>query len=180
MTVRETRYKIPKTELRKATNTSSKATAALVSVDKPLTDQQKLFIHHWAHGESIYTASEKAGYADVSYGYRIKEMPNARALYDKYKREYEEVGKMTKQKVMNMHLEAFEMAKLMAEPSSMVAAAREVGKLCGYYEPTRTNINISMNGSVTMQQMAKLSDAELLKIIEEGGLNDEPKTLGMD
>jgi uncharacterized protein YunC (DUF1805 family) len=160
------------------------AAAALVDVNKPLTDQQKLFVHYWAEGDSIPNAMKRAGYNDQpSYGYRMAKMPNILALYAKYKKEYEEAGRMTKKKVMDMHMEAFEMSKLMAEPSTMVAAAREIGRLCGYYEPTKLNVNLNVAGNVTMQSMEKMSDAELIRLIEEGvnlgedGGSDSPPLL---
>ena len=39
--------------VRKATNTSTMAAAALVPEDKPLTEQQKLFAKYHAEGESV-------------------------------------------------------------------------------------------------------------------------------
>lgn len=172
--IKSRRTDTPIAKLRAANETTTMAAAALVSVDKPLTDQQKLFVHYWAEGDSIPNAMKRAGYNDQpSYGYRMQKMPNIQALYQKYKKEYEEAGRMTKKKVMDMHMEAFEMAKLLAEPSSMVAAAREVGRLCGYYEPTKVNINMNVKGNVTMQSMEKMSDAELIRLIEEGDNLDQ-------
>ena len=45
---------------------------------------------------------------------------------------------MTRKKVMDMLLESYDMAKLMAEPASMVSAAREIEKMCGYYAPVES------------------------------------------
>lgn len=156
--------------VRKSPNTGTMANAALVSVDKPLTAQQKLFTKCWAEGDSIPSALARAGYsvADNSLGYRMAKMPNILALKAKYAKEYEDAAAMTKKKVMDMHLEAFEMAKLMAEPATMVSAAREVGKLCGYYEPQRVTIDVNVNQNSTLDRMNRLSDAELLKFIEAG------------
>ena len=162
--------------LRNMPNTSTYAGAALVSPDKPLTDQQRAFVRFWASGESITAASIKAGYNDgASIAYRMTKMPNIQRLYDEEKTKYEEASQMTRKKVMDMHMEAFDMAKLMAEPSSMVSAAREIGKMCGYYEPTRHTVDISVTGNVVLERMNRLSDAELLKLITQGG-DSEPMT----
>lgn len=162
--------------LRTMLNTSSKASAALVDPDKPLTDQQRSFVRYWASGESITSSSIKAGYNDgASYAYRMSKMPNILRLYDEEKRLYEEASQMTRKKVMDMHMEAFDMAKLMAEPSSMVSAAREIGKMCGYYEPTRHTVDVNVTGNVVLERMNRLSDAELLKLITQGG-DSEPLT----
>lgn len=76
---------------------------------------------------------------------------------------------MTRQRVMDGLLEAVEMAKLMAEPATMVSGWREIGKMCGYFEPKKVDINVNVAGNVIHQRLNQLSDAELLKIIQEQG-----------
>ena len=156
--------------MRKARNTGTMAAAAAVSVDKPLTEKQKLFAKEWAEGNTIPNAMARAGYAvaDCSNGYRLAKMPNVLALKAKYQAEFEAASMMSKKKVIDMHLEAYEMAKLMAEPATMVSAAREVGKLCGYYEPRKVDVNVNVSGASVLDRMNRLSDAELLKFIEAG------------
>lgn len=164
------------TILRANVNTSTMAAAAMVDPDKPLTDQQRAFVRIWASGESITTASIKAGYNDgASIAYRMSKMPNILKLYDREKRLYEEASQMSRKKVMDMLVESFDMAKLMAEPASMVSAAREIGKMCGYYEPTRHKIDVNVTGDGILEKMNRMSDAELLKLITQGG-DVEPLT----
>jgi phage terminase small subunit len=159
-----------KTSVRSAINTSTMAAAAMVPVDKPLTTQQRLFVQHWAKGETIPNAMARAGYNDQpSYGYRMAKMPNILALYSEEKAKYEEAAQMTRQRVMDGLLEAVEMAKLMAEPATMVSGWREIGKMCGYFEPKKVDINVNVTGNVIHQRLNQLSDAELLKIIQEQG-----------
>ena len=101
-------------------------------------------------------------------GYRMARMPNILKLYNAEKALYEEAGQVTRKSVMDMHLEAFEMAKLMAEPSTMVAAARELGKMAGYYAPVETRVKVDVTGNIVLDKLNSLSDAELLKIISQG------------
>ena len=171
-----------KTSVRaKYAETTTMAAAAMVPVDKPLTTQQRLFVQHWAKGETIPNAMARAGYNDQpSYGYRMAKMPNILALYNEEKRLYEEASQMTRKRVMDMLVDAYDMAKLMSEPASMVSAAREVGRMCGYYEPTKTQVNVTVNGQVSIDRMSRLSDDELLKIIEQGAMNDPQSALGYD
>jgi hypothetical protein len=147
-------------------DTSSKSGAETISPDKPLTEKQKLFVKHWAEGESITTASARAGYNDgASIAYRMVRMPNVLALKAKYEAAYEAVSEMTRKKVMDMLLESYDMAKLMAEPATMVSAAREVGKMCGYYAPVEHRVKVDVTGNIILDRMNSLSDAELLKVI---------------
>lgn len=153
----------------KGKETNTMASAALVPVDRPLTEMQKLFVKSWAEGDSIPNAMQRAGYNEQpSYGYRMAKMPNILAEYSKIKALWEDAAQMTRKKVMDMHLEAFEMAKLMAEPATMVSAAREIGRMCGYYEPVKQKIEISINGQVQAKRLESMSDEELLKMVMDG------------
>ena len=76
--------------VRRYKETTTNALAALVDVNKELNEKQKLFVKFWAEGESITTASAKAGYNDAAtYAYRMTKMPNVLALYSKIKAKYE-------------------------------------------------------------------------------------------
>ena len=153
------------------TNTSTMAAAASVDPDKPLTEQQRLFAMFWAQGDSVPNAMARAGYstAQYSYGYRMQKMPNVLALYHEEKRKYEEAAQMTRKKVMDMLLEAYDAAKLTSEPASMVSAAREIGKMCGYFT-VQHKVEVSVSGNVLIDRMNRLSDEELLRLIEGGDL----------
>jgi phage terminase small subunit len=171
---------------RKAPNTSSMAGAAAVDPNKPLTEKQKLFAKNIASGDSVPNAMARAGYstADYSLGSRMMVMPNIKAVIDAERKAFEEANQMTRKKVMEMLQESYDMAKLAAEPATMVSAAREIGKMCGYYEPRKVQVDVNLQGSIAMGRMNALSDADLLKIIESGGattLLEAPETgLGDD
>ena len=163
--IRETEKPARVAAVRKSPNTSTMAAAAMVPVDKPLTEKQKLFVKYWAEGDNIPNAMHRAGYNEQpSYGYRMAKMPNVLALKQQYHDEYIKAGEISKREVMDMLKESFDMAKLMSEPASMVSAAREIGKLCGYYEPKKVQIDVNMSGRVKFEQM---SDAELFDMIEK-------------
>lgn len=158
---------------RKYKDTSTNAVAESVDPSKPLTEKQKLFVRYWAEGDAITTASARAGYSDgATLAYRMVKMPNVLALYDQYKLAYEEAAQMTRKKVMDMMIESYDMAKLLAEPSTMVAAAREIGKMCGYYAPVETRVKLDVSGNIVHQRLNSLSDAELIKLITEGAKDD--------
>lgn len=149
-------------------DTSTYEGAMQVSPDKPLTEKQKLFVKLWAQGETILAASLKAGYADHgTYAYRMVRMPNVLALYDAEKRAYEEAAGMSRKKVMDMLLESYQAAKTLDEPSSMVSAAREIGRMCGYYEPVRVKHEVSVEGKMLVERVNALSDEQLIEMIAQ-------------
>ena len=148
---------------------STNAGAASIDVDKPLTEMQKLFVKYWAEGDSITGASARAGYSDnATYAYRMVRQPNILALKAQYEQKYEAACQMTRKKVMDMHMEAFEMAKLLSEPASMVSAARELGKMCGYYAPVEVKMKVDVQGNIVANQLNSMTDAELLEAITRG------------
>lgn len=148
-------------------NTSDHATAELVDPNKPLTEKQRAFVKFWAQGESITSASIRAGYNDgAAIAYRMVRMPNILKLYNQEKALYEEASQMTRKKVMDGLLEAVDMAKMLAEPATMVAGWKTIAQMCGYMAPIEKKLTINTTGSALMQRMAQMSDAELLKEIE--------------
>lgn len=161
--------------VRAANSTTTMAAAAAVSPDKPLTEKQKLYAVARARGESVPNAMAAAGYNEqVSYGYRLDKMPNVQRLIQKEQALYAEAAQIDRKKVIDMQLEAYELAKTMAEPATMVAAAREIGKICGLYEPKK--VEVSVNGSIQheMHRLDSMSDAELLEFLAQGRPTPHP------
>lgn len=165
-TIRETEKSARVAKVRKAPHTSTMDAARAVSEDKPLTDLQRNFAKHISEGNSIPNAMQLAGYNEQpSYGYRLVKMPNVKREIAKYQAQYQEAAHLKKQDVMDMLKESYEMAKLMSEPATMVSAAREIGKLCGFYEPTKVQVNVSHTA-----QLRQLTDAELFAMVESTSL----------
>jgi hypothetical protein len=148
-------------------DTSTYEVAEQIDPNKPLTEKQRLFVKNWAAGDTPLNAAIRAGYSEggATLCYRLIRMPNILALYEQEKKAYEDSVQMTRKRVMEGLLESIELAKLMAEPTAMIAGWREVGKMCGYYEPVKKKIELNLSGQVVMQRMERLSDEELMKLI---------------
>lgn len=150
-------------------STASAASAELIDPAKPLTDKQKLFVQFWAKGESITSASVRAGYNDgASLAYRMVRMPNVLRLYEAEKQKYESAAQMTRQKVMDGLLEAVEMAKLLSEPATMVQGWKTIGQMCGYFAPVEHKVKVDVTGNIVVDKLNNMSDAELLRVITAG------------
>lgn len=132
-----------------------------------LTAKQKAFVKHWAEGSSVSEAAFKAGYADGgAYAHTMKHDPAIMKLYSALTAKYEKSGEMSRQKVMDGLKRAAELAESKEEAANMVAAWRQIGLLCGYYEPTRVEVDVNVRGNVLLERLNRLSDAELIKIID--------------
>ena len=148
------------------------ATVPVVSPERFLTEKMMMFVRHWAAGESILSASARAGYSDHgTMGYKLAKDPRIIKVYEREKKAYEASCQMSRKRVMDGFLEAVDMARIQADPTAMIAAWREVGKMCGYYEPVRRVIDVNVNGQIT-QKVERLDDETLLKIIK-GEANGE-------
>lgn len=153
-------------------NLNAAEMAEVIDPDKPLTEKQKLFVQYWAQGDSLTSAGLRAGYSEggMKVVYRLAKMPNVLALKSQYELKWEEENQMSRKRVMDGMLESIEMAKLMSEPSSMIAGWREIGKICGYYAPVEHKVKVDVTGNIMLDKLNAMSDAELLKIIN-GGTN---------
>jgi hypothetical protein len=154
-------------EVRSRGMQTTKHTAEDIDPNKPVTAGQRAFVMYWAQGDTIINATIRAGYdTSPTYGYRMARQPNILALYKAEKAKYEESVQMTRKKVMEGFLDGIAMAKLEGNSASVIAGWREVGKMCGYYEPITRKVELTVNGTVMLERMNRLSDAELLKMIQ--------------
>lgn len=72
---------------------------------------------------------------------------------------------VTRENVLQRLLDAFDVAKEEREPAAMVAAARELGKLLGFYAPTRVEANLDVKELAARGQFERMTDAQLYALI---------------
>lgn len=156
-----------------ATNIPVHLVAETIDPDKPLTDKAKLFVKFWAQGESITSASARAGYGDgAGYAYKLVHFPQAKALYLQEKALYEEASQMTRKRVMDGLLDGVEMAKLTSDAPALINGWKTIGQMCGYFEPVKRVIDVNLTGNVTMKQLNNLSTEELVRLVAESATQE--------
>jgi hypothetical protein len=137
-----------------------------------LTEKQRQFVVNIVeHGMTKSAACRAAGYSLSSPAVSTQTFDNPKiqkAIAIK-RAEYAKASQMTRQKVIDGFSEAIEMAKVQGDPIVMVAGWREIGKMCGFYEPAKTKLEVTVNGQIALEKIQTLSDAELLALAEEGG-----------
>ncbi len=72
---------------------------------------------------------------------------------------------MRREEVVAMLLAAFETARERAEPAAMVSAARELGRMMGFYAPARVKAQVDVAKLAARDQFERMSDAELLALV---------------
>lgn len=151
-------------------NLNAEEMAEVISPDKPLTEKQKLFVQYWAQGDSLTSAGLRAGYSESGMRiiYRLVKMPNVLKLKHEYEQKWESDNQMSRKRVMDGMLESIEMAKLMAEPATMIQGWKTIGQLCGYFAPVQHQVKVDVTGNVVLDRLNSMTDAELLTIISQG------------
>ena len=134
----------------------------------PLSEQQRQFVTFLVHDKMPNTAAARmAGYQKPHHAsYNLLQNPRVQKAIAIERAEYAKASGMTRKKVIDGFLESIDMARIRAEPASMIAGWREVGKMCGFYEPQKVKVEVSVQGQVLMQRLQTMSDEELLKLAE--------------
>lgn len=132
----------------------------------PLTEMQREFVHQYVHNKMNQTAAARlAGFVNPgTAAHGLVRNPKVRRAIEEEHAEYAKASQMSRQKVIDGFAESIDMARIQADPLTMIAGWREIGKMCGFYEPTKTKIEVTHNGQVLIQKLASMSDAELLEL----------------
>ena len=129
-----------------------------------LTEKQEAYVEAILDGQPKGQAAKAAGYASPP---NVIERSDdvAHALHFA-RAELSNATQVKRADMIEVMLDAIAMARMIADPAQMIAGAREVSKVLGFYEPEKKIIELSGNQQRVQQQFAQLSDQELLEIIE--------------
>lgn len=153
---------------------------------KKPTKQQEAYAQSRGKGLSREKSAIIAGYAGAGAGTSLSEIessPTVQTRLAEIKAETAKNTKITKEDVVDMLIDAANMAKLTADPQGMVAAARELGKMLGYYAPEVKRVTHGLDKGSLRQVLEEMSDEDLqrlanAKAIEGEAVRIEDKTDG--
>lgn len=114
-------------------------------------------------GLSRVMAAKQAGYAESNAGH-IEESPSVMEELAVIRADAAANANVTRDDVVNGLKDAADLAKLLSDPTGMVAAWRELGKVLGFYAPEVKKIEKGISKSDLLKAMDQLSDEELLKL----------------
>jgi hypothetical protein len=133
--------------------------------DSVVTEKQDKYIEARLDGKNKRQASIEAGY-NVSGISVIEKSADVRAALESARAELSSAAQIKRADVIEMLKEAYDMAKLAAEPASMVSAAKEIGKMLGFYEPETIRIESARSANSVQRKLMTMSDEELAEIAE--------------
>lgn len=131
-----------------------------------LTPKQSHYLKLRASGHSPGRASELA-YGSRQHAQRNEANPVIQAALKSMRQDTYERMQITRERCVEGICEAIEMARIMAEPATMIAGYREVGKMLGFYEPEKKEIALTGEGGKLLQKVSQMSDEQLLQLLNK-------------
>jgi len=134
-----------------------------------LTKQQTEFFH-------VYSAAPFMPEAEVcrQAGIRPAQVTKWKKNSEKFRqalavehRRSQRVINMSRKVVMDGLLTAIDMAKDQRQPGGMISGWKEIGRICGFYEPERREISISVNGQDLVEQLKFMPKEKLLELASQ-------------
>ncbi|MCI0411096.1 MAG: hypothetical protein L0191_21445, partial [Acidobacteria bacterium] len=77
-----------------------------------------------------------------------------------------EESRMTRKKVMDLALEAINMARTIEDPTAMLRGVQELNKMLGFYAPESKNIVLSAKREGERAKLALMTEQELIEMTE--------------
>lgn len=134
-----------------------------------LTEQQAAFVDATLHGKNRYDAAREAGYVDsdgrTEPSTAEKSVNIQRALREA-RAELSSAAQISRADVIDGMMEAINMARLAADPATMVKGWSEVAKILGHYAPEVKRVEITDNQKRIQHKFTAMTDEELLAAIE--------------
>lgn len=131
-----------------------------------LTEKQEAFKENVLDGKPRAKAVEAAGYAPNTRPSVIERSPEVRAEIARARAELSSAAQIKRADMIEVLVDAISMARMMSDPMGMIAGAREVGKMLGLYAPEEKKIDLTVGQARLRTQFEKMSDQELLDVIE--------------
>lgn len=125
--------------------------------------QNEKFVDGILRGESVCRSAEVAG-IPVATGYGRMRSDEVKRMLRAGRREVESVATISRLDVLNMFLEAIDMARTISDPGQMINGADKIAKMMGYYEPEEVKVDLNVNYDGAIRRIRELSDVELIEL----------------
>jgi phage terminase small subunit len=125
--------------------------------------KQKVFADAILEGHNPSVAARAAGYHPSNAG-NVMRQEEIQELLAEGRRQLTDVTQMRRLDVMNIFIEAIDMARTLADPSQMINGADKVAKMMGYYAPETLKLEVETNSKAFSSKFRAMSDEELFQI----------------
>jgi hypothetical protein len=132
-----------------------------------LTSMQSTLVDATLQGKDRVAACAAAGYSQPFKQQNVPFKSEAVQLaLHEARKELSSAAQITRADVIDGFMEAINVARLAADPASMIKGWSETAKVLGLYAPEVKKIEMSMNQQRLKSKFESMSDADLVEIIE--------------
>lgn len=131
-----------------------------------LTEMQSAYVDNVLDGKPKGESALAAGYAFPTQAQAAERSEEVKAAIREARAELSSAAQIKRVDMIEVLIQAIDMARMMADPMGMIAGAREVGKMLGLYAPEEKKIDLTVNQQRLRTQFEGMSDQELLDVIE--------------
>ena len=135
-----------------------------------LTERQDAFVDGILKGKDRNVAARDAGYVDKNDGRALpsvaEKQKNIQRALAEARAELSSAAQISRADVIDGIMEGINMARLAADPATMIKGWTEVGKILGHYAPEVKKVEITDNQKRLQSKFTAMSDEDLLRVIE--------------
>lgn len=128
-----------------------------------IEDQRRIFADVLMETGNKSEAARVAGYHPSNVD-NVMRQEDVQQYLVEARGQIEDVSTLRRVDVLNIFMEAIDMARTLADPSQMINGADKVAKMMGYYAPETLKLEIENNSKALQNKFRQLSDAELYEI----------------
>jgi hypothetical protein len=136
-----------------------------------LSAKRQIFVDEYCIDRNASRAARAAGYSAVSAkvtASRLLTDANVRAAVTVREIDAERTLDVTRERVVRALQGAFELARQQGDPMAMIAACREIARMCGYYVPDQKQWAPTPDAGACITRIQALSDSQLAELVTGG------------
>ena len=136
---------------------------SIVTKREEIVAKQQAFADAIVTGHTQTDAARAAGY-HPSTASNVMRQEEIQLLVNEARSELRSISSIKRLDVLDIFIEAIDMARTLADPAQMINGAKEAGKMLGYYEPETIKHVLTTDQAALSNKIKALSDDELLEM----------------
>ena len=136
---------------------------SLVTKREEITQKQKIYADALLEGHTKADAARAAGYHPSAAASALR-TDEVQAYLAEAREEIKDLTTIKRLDVMNIFMEAIDMARTLADPAQMINGADKLAKMMGFYAPETHRVELAGDAAILSTRLRMLSDAELLEL----------------
>jgi len=136
---------------------------SIVTKREEIVAKQQAFADAIVTGHTQVDAARAAGYHPATAS-NVMRQEEIQLLVNEARSELRSISSIKRLDVLDIFIEAIDMARTLADPAQMINGAREVGRMMGFYEPETIKHVLTTDQAALSNKIKALSDDELLEM----------------